>query len=498
LVGESSRSTSRPRQRSALRSGLLTGLSTLALSGSAAAAGAILAQKFGHNARTDGFLAAYGIYLVLTLGAQAFRLVVVPDLTRAATAGRLAPETRAYLLAFLLLAVPTTVLVIVLAHPLGDAITGSLPASSASIARRSLVWLVPAAFAQLFAAIAASALAARDDYGTAAVGYAAGGISGLVLFLALADSHGLVALAWGLMLNGAISFGVPFVTLTLRGELAGGEWHRLRLGHRLWRLVQGAAVPVAIQGFYLIAIRLAADIGVGRVTTFSYAYLIAAMLVAVTASSISFISSAPLTRRGLDDESAARHIVYSSWISLVAIAAAAGVFALVGGRVAAAVLGSAYGGDVGRELGRLVVYLAPWMLVSVAFSVTFPLLFVMGRVRTLVPLAVVVLVLHVPIAYGLRQAAGLAGIAIALALSTAFVLVVMLASLSRRALVLSLTGLVRLAVVQALLAAASFGAVWWLGGVPAAAAGLAVYLLLLAAIRPRPLREAWAYVRALH
>jgi O-antigen/teichoic acid export membrane protein len=205
-----------------------------------------------------------------------------------------------------------------------------------------------------------------------------------------------------------------------------------------------------------------------------------------------------LTRRGLDDESAARHIVYSSWISLVAIAAAAGVFALVGGRVAAAVLGSAYGGDVGRELGRLVVYLAPWMLVSVAFSVTFPLLFVMGRVRTLVPLAVVVLVLHVPIAYGLRQAAGLAGIAIALALSTAFVLVVMLASLSRRALVLSLTGLVRLAVVQTLLAAASFGAVWWLGGVPAAAAGLAVYLLLLAAIRPRQLREAWAYVRALH
>ena len=45
---------------------------------------AILAQKFGHTAATDGFFAAYSVYLVLVLAAQSFRLVVLPDLTRAA------------------------------------------------------------------------------------------------------------------------------------------------------------------------------------------------------------------------------------------------------------------------------------------------------------------------------------------------------------------------------------------------------------------------------
>src|SRR6266571_1869626 len=72
------------RTPSALRSGALTGLAQIVIALAAAGAGALLAHKFGRNAETDGFLAAYGVYLVLVLAAQAFRLVVVPDLTRAA------------------------------------------------------------------------------------------------------------------------------------------------------------------------------------------------------------------------------------------------------------------------------------------------------------------------------------------------------------------------------------------------------------------------------
>src|SRR5437868_2094349 len=93
------------RTPSALRSGALTGLAQIVLALAAAGAGALLAQKFGRSAETDGFLSAYGVYILLVLAAQAFRMVVVPDLTRAAEAGRLAGESRAYALAFLVLAV---------------------------------------------------------------------------------------------------------------------------------------------------------------------------------------------------------------------------------------------------------------------------------------------------------------------------------------------------------------------------------------------------------
>ncbi|HEY5277964.1 MAG TPA: hypothetical protein VIK38_15765, partial [Coriobacteriia bacterium] len=131
------------RRPSALRSGLLTGLAQVVIAFAAAGAGALLAQKFGRTAETDGFLAGYGVYLVLVLAAQAFRMVVVPDLTRAAAEGRLGGESRAFAVAFLTLAVPVSALVAVFSHPLGDLVTGSLPPQSAHIAGRSLIVLVP-------------------------------------------------------------------------------------------------------------------------------------------------------------------------------------------------------------------------------------------------------------------------------------------------------------------------------------------------------------------
>ena len=82
------------------------------------------------------------------------------------------------------------------------------------------------------------------------------------------------------------------------------------------------------------------------------------MLVLATAFSLGLISSAPLTRRGIDPVAAGRHIVDAAWVSLVLAGPVAGAFALVGGKVMGVVLGSAYSGSVGRELGHLVVYAA--------------------------------------------------------------------------------------------------------------------------------------------
>ena len=146
-------------------------------------------------------------------------------------------------------------------------------------------------------------------------------------------------------------------------------------------------MPLALQGCYLLALRFAAKLGVGSVTSFSYAYLAASTLVGATAFSLGLISSAPLTRRGIDPEEAGRHVVHAGWVSLSLVGAAAGVFALVGGRIVAFVLGDAYSGHVGRDLGHLVVYLSPWMIGWVGFAVTFPLVFVAGKRTLLVPLA---------------------------------------------------------------------------------------------------------------
>jgi hypothetical protein len=74
-----------------------------------------------------------------------------------------------------------------------------------------------------------------------------------------------------------------------------------------------------------------------------------------------------------------------------------------------------------------------------------------------------------------------------------------MAAVSMRMLSLTVVGLLRTALVIAGLTLASFGAAdLVMSGAAAAIAGLTIYVLALAALRPRGLLDAWHYVRALH
>jgi O-antigen/teichoic acid export membrane protein len=480
----------RSRGRGAVRSGLLTGISTAAVSGSAAVLGVILSRKFGHGVKTDGFFAAYGPYLALVLVAGSLRVVVLPRFVTARSAGRLSHEVGAWSAG---LAAPLALLAvaaIAAPHAIADALTSSPQA--ADYAARLLPWIVPSAVAQIFGGLVASALAALDDYEWAAFGFAFGSVAGVALTLALVG-HGVIALGWGLALNGALSLAIPLVPLVLLGGLSRPDG---RVWGRLVELGEGVALPLALQGLYVIGYRFASGLGAGRATTFSYAYLIAAFLVSVTAASVALVATVPFAREGSSPERVARHVIAISWLSLVPVGAAAGVFALAGEGVVRRVLGPSYSGGTGAELGRLVVYLAPWMIASVALTVAYPLVFVRGRGRWLPLLAAGALGLQVLVEWGARAAFGLAGVAAGLALATAAVLVVLLAALG--ALVRVSAGVAIAAIVCGCVAVLSFGLPRIVvGPVAAAAIGLVVYAAALAVWRPPGLRHAWAYVRTL-
>src|SRR5262249_49731962 len=145
----------------------------------------------------------------------------------------------------------------------------------------------------------------------------------------------------------------------------------------------GAALPVAQQLLYVVSLPFAARVGTGAATSFVYAYLAAASLVTVTAGSLGLVTAVPLSRGEFAAAQVVRHVTSTSWLALLLVAAAAGAFAVSGGSVVEAVLGSSYGGHVGTDLGRLVVSLSPWMIAAIGVGVTFPLAFVAGRTRRL-------------------------------------------------------------------------------------------------------------------
>jgi O-antigen/teichoic acid export membrane protein len=460
------------------------------VSGSAAVLGIILSRKFGHGVKTDGFFAAYGIYLALVLVASSLRVIVLPRFVAARTRGRLGQEVATWALALTPPLAVVTVLSIAWPHGIAAALTSS--SSARDQAAVLLPWIVPSAVLQIYGGLVASGLAALDDYGSAALGFAVGSVAGVVLTLVLVD-HGVVAFGWGLALNGALSLGLPLVSLLARHGLGRPE---TRIGSRLLELGEGVALPVALQGLYVIAYRFSSGLGAGRATTFSYAYLIAAFLVAVTAASAALVATVPFAREGSSPQRVARHVVAISWLSLALVAAAAGIFAVAGESVVRRVLGSAYEGGTGTELGRLVVYLAPWMVASVALTVAYPLVFVRGRARWLPLLAVAALGVHVLVEWAARAAFGLAGVAVGLGVTTGLVLIVLLAWL--RAVTLAVRGILVAALTCGVLALVAYGIPRLvLDPVAAALVGLVAYTTALAVWRPAALRHAFGYMRDL-
>jgi hypothetical protein len=479
----------------------VTALAIAVQSGLAAVVGVIIGREFEPGAETDGFFAAYGVFVVLALAATAIRLVVLPPLARARVDRRLGQETAAWAVALGALALPVLVAGVAAARPVAALLTGLGPDEARDAAEGLLPLMVVAAVAQLYAGLAASALAALDDYLTAAVSYILGSVVGLAYIVFRIDPDGIDAVAKGMALNGAVAVALPTLALWLRARSAAMPRSAVRpsgppIRERLLEAGRSAALPLALQAVFLICLPFAAREGVGSATSFGYAYLAASALVAVTSASLGLVTSVPLARIGLDPHGVARHVVSSSWLALVTVGATAGVFAVAGASLVGAVLGDSYLADVGEELGRLIALLSPWMVFAIGFTVTLPLLFVQGRTRGLLLVALVLVAVHVPLAWLGQVLAGLAGLCLALAVTTLLALVVMLNRLHAAAPTLS--ALARAAIGVGALACLAFGLpALGLGPGPAAAVGLGLYVAALALIRPAGLRGSWRYLRSL-
>jgi hypothetical protein len=476
-----------------LATGAVTALAIAVQTGLAAVVGVIIARDVERGPVTDGFFAAYGVFVVLMLAAAALRLVFLPPLARARLDGRLGQETAAWAVALGVLVVPLLVVAILVAGPAATVLTGFGPEAARDAAEDVLPLMVLAAVAQLFAGLAASALAA--------VSYIVASVVGLAYIVARIDADGIDAVATGMALNGLLAVTLP--TLALAGRARGEAMPRSGvrpsgppLPHRLLEAGRSVSLPLALQAVYLVCLPFAAREGVGSVTSFGYAYLAASALVAVTSSSLGLVTSVPLARAGLDAPRVARHVVSSSWLALVAVGAAAGVFALAGPSLVTAVLGDGYGADVGDELGHLVALLAPWMVFAIAFSVTLPLLFVQARTHGLVLVSLGLVALNVPLAWAGQSLAGLTGLSLALAATTVVADAVMLHRLHAAA--PTLAGLLRAAAGIAALGCVAFGLpALVLGTGAAACVGLVLYAGALALVRPAGLLGSWRYLRSL-
>jgi peptidoglycan biosynthesis protein MviN/MurJ (putative lipid II flippase) len=479
----------------------LTAVSLVVVSGFAAVVGVVIAREFGRGDETDGFFAAYGVFVVVVTASQAIRVAVLPSLARAQQERRLASVTAGFATAMALVGLPLILVALFASDQLADVLTGDGSETARNVCAQALRWVIPAAVAHLFTGLVASAFAALDDYAVPALGYALGSTAGLAYIVARTDADGVVAVSRGMAVTAFVGLLLPVVVLAWRAHRASmpataarpaGEPLRRRLGI----FVAAAAIPLSLQLAYVVSIPFAGRLGSGAVTSFGYAYLAATTLAGITAFSIGLVTSVPLSRGELTPAVVSRHVVAATWVALVIVGAAVGTIALVGADLVEGVLGADYGDDVGDEVARLLVVFSAWIVAAIGVNVTFPLAFVAGRLRALPWIGLAALAAQLLLAWIGVELLDLDGLATSLAVSTLVVLAALLVQLGAAS--AGLRGVVvAAAVITALTCAAFLPPALISRGAVGALVGLVLYAGLVAVIRPRGLTASWAYLREL-
>jgi O-antigen/teichoic acid export membrane protein len=471
---------------------LVTAVSQVVTMGLGALLALLVLFVFGKTPKTDGLFTAYGVYGVLLMLAQSLRTTIVARLVEAPSLWQAFDH---YVGAVLALALGAAVPLVVLAGPLAHLLTGHASGDAHDAARTGLWLFALAGVAQLLAAVGAAALGALDRFVPVAVAYLAAGAASIVGVAALAGPLDVdavpIAVAAGSLLNAA---------LMTRSLLAGG-WRPHRglvdtigaLGRRVWIIVSGAALYAASQAIFVVSLALAARIGSGAATVYTYAFFAASFIVGASSGSVGIVLAAPLAQTW--DRSPASLIPHLRTIvrlGAVLIAPVLGVAAVAGNDLASAVLGSKLDGADTQALAGSFLALAGYMFAMLAVTVPLLAAFALSRYPAVAAVSLGALVIHV----GLSIAAGttdeLEWLAAAASVSTILMLVGLLVVVFGRGAGRPLTAAAAELVTPLGLAAVAFGVAGALTAIVTGAAfaivvafaAVAAYLVLLRALFP--------------
>jgi O-antigen/teichoic acid export membrane protein len=372
----------------------------------------LVAQSFGKNAKTDAFFAAYGVYAVgLTFG-QTFRLTAVSRLLRGSDGDPVSRLLGAVALMTLLLAVP----MVLLADPLGRLLISNDPGHVAPQALR-ILWIALAG--QLLAAMLATVLAVRAAF--AAIGLATlfSGLVSIGTFLLVRSPLGILAAAVGLTASAI------WLTAAFTGVLLRRGWRPARptldsareMGSEAARLTFASGIFIGTNLAYVICVALATRQGKGEATLFAFAYVLAAMLVAVTANVSAMVRSPALIANPSRARNAAATGAWTFRFTLVLAGPVVAMALLVGKPVLSVVLGSGFSsGDV-REILVTLLSLVGWILASAAGIFAIIELLARSELRRLAMLAVILMLAVLVCALAGGAIAGVEGIAAGLSVA---------------------------------------------------------------------------------
>jgi peptidoglycan biosynthesis protein MviN/MurJ (putative lipid II flippase) len=481
-----------------VRSALATSATVVLTMGLGAVLAILIVLEFGKEARTDGLLAAYGVYGLLIAFAQSLRSTVVSRLVEGPS---LFENLDRFLAAAFVVVGLAALPLLVFGPAVADLLTGDLPAEASDTARAGLAWFWLAAGAHLTAALAAAALGVGGEFGPPGLAYVIGGALAIVFLVVFAGSLGIDAVSIGVTVGALATAGLMLWRM-------GRSGYRLRPGRLRPRrgrfgdarlMFLGSVGYMIPQATYVISVAFAARIAEGAVTLYSYAFFAAVLVVGASSGSVGIVLAAPLAQTwDRRPETLEPHLANVTRAGLLLVLPLLGLAALIGDDVVELVLGgSLAGGDPGTIADSFLAF-AGMMVASAALPVPMLAAFASNRYGAVAMVALVTVAIHIPL-----SALGLAlgtpeAIAGAASISSIASLLLMLAVVqgrrSGRALVVVTGELARLAALCGAAFVPGF-AIGAAGGSEADVAGALVGLVAFALLLRAMLPETWKLVQ---
>lgn len=477
-------------QQQVARSALVTGLAQVSMLGIGAVLSVVILLEFGKNSRTDGLLAAYGVYSVVVLFAQSFRTAAVARLVEGE---RPFAAYDRFLGGVLVVFAVSGLAFVALGSPLASLLTGDLGDAAHDTARFTLALLWPAAGAQLVAALTAAQLGVRGEFALPGAAFVVGGVTQVVLVLLLSDPLGHDAVAVSIAIGSSLTCAILLGRMLVVGyrPLVRDLRPRAATLRTLAQMLGGATAHLAVQLTYLVSLAFAARIGPGAVTLYTYAFFANSAIVGATSGSIALVLAAPIAGawdrrpRSLDP-----HIQLVARAVLMVTVPLLGVIALVGAPFIELLLGSSLSHDDAVMIVGIVLALSGTMLASAVEPVPMLAAFATSRYGRVALLSLAIVVSQVIVATIALQLDSLVGLGIAASVGSLTYVALLLQLIYGRALLtpLLLVGRELLTVllpaaavfVPAGFAAAALGGDGW-----AVAAALLAGLLYVAFLRLR-------------
>ena len=373
----------------------------------------LIAQLFGKTIETDAFFAAYGLYSLGITFTQSFRLTAVSRLVASDDSDTITRMLGAVLVLALALALP----MVAFADALGDLLVDSDPTG---VAADSLRILWAALVGQLLAAMLATVLAVRGRFKAIGVSTLLVGLISVGTFVVAEPGLGIQAAPVGLAVGGI------WLTVVLGGIVARSGWRPRVPGAAAIRAMLAEAGRLAFASLfflgaslvYVIGIGLAARQGPGEATLFAYAYVLAVILVGLTANVSGMVHSPAVVASASRTADAAEVGLSSFRFTVVLVGPVLALAFLVGKPIIGFVLGSDFAGSSASTMLVTLACLVGWILGTAAGLFAVIELLARGELIRLALLAGVQVVAVAALAVAGAELAGIEGIATAISLVT--------------------------------------------------------------------------------